>query len=64
MPDIVGFPGYKSNEPKQLEAAGIPFKLFDPSDDDIPGSFGIIYTNSTFLTEFPTGRRRTSCGPR
>jgi len=54
VPDIVGFPGYKSNEPKQLEAAGIPFQLFDPSDDDIPGSFGIIYTNSTFLTEFPT----------
>ncbi len=54
VPDIVGFPGYKSNEPKQLEAAGIPFDLFDPSADDIPGSFGIIYTNSTFLTEFPT----------
>ena len=54
VPDIVGFPGYKSNEPKQLEAAGIPFELFDPSDDGIPGSFGIIYTNSTFLTEFPT----------
>ncbi len=54
VPDIVGFPGYKSNEPKQLEAAGIEFDLFDPSDDDIPGSFGIIYTNSTFLAEFPT----------
>ncbi|MEN9644564.1 MAG: hypothetical protein RL238_1233 [Actinomycetota bacterium] len=54
VPDIVGFPGYKSNEPKQLEAAGIPFQMFDPSDDDIPGSFGIIYTNSTFLSEFPT----------
>jgi NitT/TauT family transport system substrate-binding protein len=54
VPDIVGFPGYKSNEPKQLEAAGIPFKLYDPSDDGIPGSFGIIYTNRTFLTEFPT----------
>ena len=54
VPDIVGFPGYKSNEPQQLEAAGIPFQLFDPSDDGIPGSFGIIYTNSTFLTEFPT----------
>ncbi len=54
VPDIVGFPGYKSNEPKQLEAAGIPFKLFDPSDDGIPGSFGIVYTNSTFLAEFPS----------
>lgn len=54
VPDIVGFPGYKSNEPKQLEAAGIPFTMFDPSDDGIPGSFGIVYTNSTFLAEFPS----------
>lgn len=54
QPGIVGFPGYKSNEPKQLEAVGIPFKAYDPSDDGIPGSFGIIYTNLTFLTEFPT----------
>ncbi|MFZ9483260.1 MAG: ABC transporter substrate-binding protein, partial [Ilumatobacteraceae bacterium] len=52
-PGIVGFPGYKSNEPLQLEAAGIPFRLYDPSDYDIPGSFGVIYTNITFLTEFP-----------
>ena len=54
VPDIVGFPGYKSNEPKQLEAAGIPFKLYDPSDYDIPGSFGVLYTNLTFLAEHPT----------
>jgi NitT/TauT family transport system substrate-binding protein len=54
VPDIVGFPGYKSNEPKQLEAKGIPFTLYDPSGYDIPGSFGIVYTNTTFLTEFPT----------
>ena len=52
-PGIVGFPGYKSNEPLQLEAAGIPFTLYDPSDYDIPGSFGVIYTNITFLTEHP-----------
>jgi NitT/TauT family transport system substrate-binding protein len=54
VPDIVGFPGFKSNEPKQLEAAGIPFKLYDPSDYDIPGSFGVLYTNLTFLAEQPT----------
>jgi NitT/TauT family transport system substrate-binding protein len=54
VPGIVGFPGYKSNEPKQLEAAGIPFTLFDPRDDDIPGSFGILYTNREFLTAHPT----------
>lgn len=54
IPAIVGFPGFKSNEPLQLEAAGIPFTLFDPADHDIPGSFGVIYTNAEFLTEHPT----------
>ncbi|CAN5409573.1 ABC transporter substrate-binding protein [soil metagenome] len=54
VPDIVGFPGYKSNEPGQLERSGVPFKLYDPSDYGIPGSFGVIYTNLTFLQEHPT----------
>ncbi len=54
IPEIVGFPGYKSNEPLQLEAAGIPFKLYDPAEYDIPGSFGVLYSNSTFLGDFPT----------
>ncbi|MEP7204234.1 MAG: ABC transporter substrate-binding protein [Ilumatobacteraceae bacterium] len=53
IPEIVGFPGFKSNEPLQLNAAGIPFKLYDPADYGIPGSFGVIYTNSTFLADFP-----------
>jgi ABC-type nitrate/sulfonate/bicarbonate transport system substrate-binding protein len=54
IPEIVGFPGFKSNEPLQLAAAGIPFKLYDPADYDIPGSFGVLYTNATFIKEFPT----------
>lgn len=54
VPNIVGFPGYKSNEPLQLDAAGIPFDLVDPADDGIPGSFGILYTNGQFLAEHPT----------
>ena len=53
IPSIVGFPGYKSNEPLQLEAAGIPFDLFDPAEYDIPGSFGVLYTNGDFLAEHP-----------
>lgn len=53
-PGIAGFPVYKSNEPGQLEAAGIPFGILDPSDFGIPGSFGIVYTNTTFMTEHPT----------
>ena len=54
IPEIIGFPGFKSNEPLQLKAAGIPFKLYDPADYGIPGSFGVLYTNSTFLEDFPT----------
>ena len=52
--DIVGRPGYKSNEPGILERAGVPFTLFDPAADGIPGSFGIIYTSQDFLAEHPT----------
>ena len=51
---IVGFPGYKSNEPGALEREGIEFDLFDPLDYDIPGSFGVIYSNQQFLDEHPT----------
>ena len=51
---IVGFPGYKSNEPGQLERAGIAFDLFDPTEYDIPGSFGVIFTTQEFIDEHPT----------
>lgn len=51
---IVGFPGYKSNEPGQLERAGIPFELFDPTEYDVPGSFGVLFTSRTFLDEHPS----------
>jgi NitT/TauT family transport system substrate-binding protein len=54
IPEIIGFPGFKSNEPLQLQAAGIPFKLYDPASYGIPGSFGVLYTNSTFLGDFPS----------
>ena len=50
---IVGFPGYKSNEPGQLERAGVPFELFDPTEYDIPGSFGVLVTNRAFMEEHP-----------
>jgi NitT/TauT family transport system substrate-binding protein len=51
---IVGFPGWKSNEPGQLERAGVGFDLFDPADYDVPGSFGVIFTNRGFVEEHPT----------
>jgi ABC-type nitrate/sulfonate/bicarbonate transport system substrate-binding protein len=51
---IAGRPGYKSNEPGILERAGVPFTLFDPAAQGIPGSFGIIYTSQDFLAAHPT----------
>jgi NitT/TauT family transport system substrate-binding protein len=53
-PGIAGFPVHKSNEPGQLETAGVPFGVLDPSDFGVPGSFGILYSNTTFLADFPT----------
>ena len=52
--DIVGLPGWKSNEPGALERAGVAFDEFDPADYDVPGSFGLIYTNQAFLDAHPT----------
>jgi hypothetical protein len=51
---ISAIPGWKSNEPGALERAALDFDLYDPADYDIPGSFGLIYTNRQFLTEHPT----------
>ena len=54
IPTIVGFPGFKSNEPGGLNRAGIGFQTFDPLGFNIPGSFGAIYTNQTFIADHPT----------
>ena len=54
LDDIAGFPGYKSNEPGQLERAGLPFELFDPTAYDVPGSFGVIFTSREFAEQHPT----------
>jgi hypothetical protein len=51
---IVGFPGWKSNEPGALTRAGIEYTLYDPLDSGVPGSFGVIYTNQSFVDEHPT----------
>lgn len=51
---IDALPVFKSNEPGQLDAAGIKYKLFDPTTMNIPGSFGLLYTNKKFATDHPT----------
>jgi ABC-type nitrate/sulfonate/bicarbonate transport system substrate-binding protein len=52
--DIDALPVYKSNEPGQLDAAGVPFTLFDPTDEGIPGTFGLLYTSASFFADHPT----------
>jgi len=52
--DIDALPVYKSNEPGQLDAAGVEYALFDPTEEGIPGSFGLIYTSQEFAAEHPT----------
>jgi len=51
---IVGFPGWKSNEVGALERAGVGIQLFDPLDFGVPGSFGVIFTSAEFAAEHPT----------
>ena len=51
---IIGFPGYKSNEPGQLERAGLAFDLFDPTEFDVPGSFGVLFATREWADANPT----------
>lgn len=51
---IDALPVYKSNEPAQLDAAGVQYRVFDPLDYDIPASFGVFFTSRSFLDEHPT----------
>ena len=51
---IAGFPGYKSNEPGQLDRAGLAYDLFDPTKFDVPGSFGILFATKEWVDAHPT----------
>jgi len=51
---IDALPVFKSNEPGQLDAAGVKYNLFDPVDSDIPGTFGLLYTSKGFYDEHQT----------
>ncbi|MDH3681408.1 MAG: ABC transporter substrate-binding protein [Acidimicrobiia bacterium] len=51
---IDALPVYKSNEPAQLDAAGVAYREFDPLDFDVPASFGVFFTSSDFLADHPT----------
>jgi NitT/TauT family transport system substrate-binding protein len=51
---IDALPVYKSNEPGQLDAAGIKYTMFDPAKEGIPGDFGVIYTSKSFHDQHPS----------
>ncbi|MCU1360736.1 MAG: hypothetical protein JWN99_2025, partial [Ilumatobacteraceae bacterium] len=51
---IDALPVYKSNEPAQLDAAGVKYGLFDPTKEGIPGTFGLLYTSKEFAAAHPT----------
>lgn len=51
---IDALPVYKSNEPAQLDAAGVEYRQFDPLDFDVPASFGVFFTEASFLADHPT----------
>ncbi|QGG94498.1 ABC transporter substrate-binding protein [Actinomarinicola tropica] len=52
--EIESLPVYKSNEPRQLDEQGYEYRVFDPSDYDVAGSFGVIAANTGFAEEHPT----------
>jgi len=54
LPGVTGFTAFKSNEPGQLDRAGVPYEEFDPASEGIPGSFGLLYTSHAFLSAHPT----------
>ena len=51
---IDALPVYKSNEPGQLDRAGVKYTIFDPAKMDVAGSFGLIYTSAKFAADHPT----------
>lgn len=56
LPDgqIQGLSGYKSNEPKALEAAGNSITEWDPSEYGVESAFNTQIVNKTFAAEHPT----------
>ena len=54
IPTIVAFTGSKAVQPGILNRAVVRFHTFDPASANVPGNFGLIYTNRAFATEFPT----------
>ena len=54
LKQVDALPVYKSNEPGQLDRAGIKFTAFNPTDSGTPGSFGLIYGSQKYAADHPT----------
>ena len=46
-------PATRATSRARSSAPASPFDLFDPTDYDVPGSFGVIYTTRSFLERAP-----------
>ncbi len=51
---IDALPVFRSNEPATLDDQGIPFRVFDPLDFDVPSSFGVHITTASMYEDHPT----------
>lgn len=51
---VDSLPVYKSNEPAQMDAQGFGYRLFDPADYGVVGSFGVLTTTQSFIDAHPT----------
>lgn len=51
---IQALPVYKSAEPRELDADGLKYKVWNPTNYDVAASFGVIIVNTTFAHRYPT----------
>lgn len=53
-PNVVGITGTRSDDLLALAADKVSFQTMDPASVKVPGSFGVLYTNSSFGFDYPT----------
>ena len=54
LKQVDALPVYKSNEPGQLDRAGVKYTAFNPTDSSTPGSFGLLYGSQKYAADHPT----------
>ncbi|MGB9111471.1 MAG: ABC transporter substrate-binding protein, partial [Acidimicrobiales bacterium] len=51
---IQALPVYKSAEPRELNALGLKYKVWNPTNYGVAASFGVLIVNSTFARRHPS----------